>query len=370
MNASSSRCQLGKVAILGAGGFVGSRLVEVFHLSELAEVTPVVRRVAAMARSSRFDLPVALADCRDQDQLEKTLVGCTSVVDCTVGLPAQIEAGARSLIPAAKAAGVRRVVYISSASVHGQNPQLGSSECTPLSDRQEMAYNNAKVRAERQLFDDAIKHGIELFVLRPSIVFGPRDRWISSLIQELRSGMAWLIEEGQGICNTIYVDNLIEAIRCCLLAPASAAGSPYLVGDEEKVTWADLYVNTAVALGIGFETVHQLPVPPETAPTFFDRLNEIRVHPSAQRLIAAVPRPLKGFVKGGLSGLTSTSAINPWLLPASPGIPTPSREMVLLQKCRHRFPSERAAHALGYRPLFTFAEGLNRTLSWADWAAS
>jgi nucleoside-diphosphate-sugar epimerase len=357
-----------RIAVLGAGGFVGSRLVEVLHLSGCAEVVPVVRRVPAMARSSRFALPVAFADVSDPAALACSLAGCSAVVDCTVGMPAAIEAGARSLIPAATSAGVRRVVYLSSASVHGQNPTPGADEASPLSDRQEMAYNNAKVRAERRLFAEATRSAVELFVLRPSIVFGPRDRWLSTLVAELQAGTAWLIEGGQGICNTIYVDNLIEAIRCCLSAPASAAGNPFLVGDAEEITWAHLYEQTAAALGINASSVHQLPVPPAPVRSTADLLNELRVQPASQGLIAAVPSRLKGAVKGAMAGLQPVSTPNPWALPSAPPAPVPSREMVLLQQCRHRFPMAKAAKEIGYCPPVSFSEGLQRTLQWLAWA--
>jgi nucleoside-diphosphate-sugar epimerase len=357
-----------RVAVLGAGGFVGSRLVEVLHLTGAATVIPVVRRVPAMARSSRFDLPVALADTRHSEQLTRVLAGCTSVVDCTVGMPDSIEASARALIPAAKAAGVRRVTYLSSASVHGQNPPPGSDEDSSLSDRQEMAYNNAKVRAENQLFTDAKQYEMELFVLRPSIVFGPRDRWLTSLVEELKCGSAWLIENGQGICNSIYVDNLIEAILCCLRAPASAAGSPYLVGDAEEVTWASLYRLTAAALGLDYVTVHQLPVPPAPLRSPLDALNDLRAQPISQRLISVVPSSIKRVFKGALSGLQPVKRPNPWNLSSGNTLPSPSREMVLLQQCKYRFPYGKAAQALDYKPVISFEEGHRRTLQWMAWA--
>lgn len=360
----------GKTAILGAGGFVGSRIVEVFHLNQIAEVVPVVRRVPSMARLSRFQLDVAIADGRHFDMLVKALEGCKIVVDCTVGMPMDIEAGAKALIPAAKAAGIGRVVYLSSASVHGQNPMPGSDEDTPLSDRQEMAYNNAKVHAERRLFADAQRDGVELFVLRPSIVFGPRDRWITTLVEDLEKGTAWLVENGQGICNTIYVDNLIEAVRCCLAAPSEAAGRPYLVGDAEEVSWHDLYAMTAKALGIGMETIHHLPVPPAPVRKVSDVLGEFRARPSTQRLIAAVPRKIKGFGKGALAGLRPQAPPNPWQLPPSSPSLFPSREMVLLQQCRHRFPQGRAAQFIGYKPVVSFEEGLRRTMAWIEWSST
>ena len=359
-----------KIAILGAAGFVGSRMVELFHLMQIAEIVPVVRRVASMARLSRFQLDIVIADSRHFDALVKALEGCKIVVDCTVGMPMDIEAGAKALIPAAKAAGVKRVVYLSSASVHGQNPMPGSDEDTPLSDRQEMAYNNAKVHAERRLFADAQRYGVELFVLRPSIVFGPRDRWITTLVNDLEKGTACLIENGQGICNTIYVDNLIEAVRCCLTAPSEASGRPYLVGDAEEVSWHDLYERTAKALGKGMEDVHQLPVPPAPVRRLSDVIGEFRARPSTQRLIAAMPRKIKDLSKGALAGLSPQSLPNPWQLPSLPPTVSPSREMVLLQQCRHRFPLSRAAQSLGYKPVVSFEDGLRRTMAWIQWSSS
>ena len=94
---------LPQIAILGAGGFVGSRMVEVFHLTGTAKVIPVVRRVPAMARLSRFDLDIAIADTRDSDRLAEALRGCSAVIDCTVGMPNDIEAAARALLQIGRA---------------------------------------------------------------------------------------------------------------------------------------------------------------------------------------------------------------------------------------------------------------------------
>ena len=56
-----------RVAVLGAGGFIGSRIVEMFHLGGLADVRPVTRSTGALARLSRFDLDWRIADARDQE---------------------------------------------------------------------------------------------------------------------------------------------------------------------------------------------------------------------------------------------------------------------------------------------------------------
>ena len=44
------------VAIIGAGGFIGNRLVEMFHLGGRHEVVPIVRRPSGLALPARFAL--------------------------------------------------------------------------------------------------------------------------------------------------------------------------------------------------------------------------------------------------------------------------------------------------------------------------
>src|SRR6185503_8214586 len=66
---------------------------------------------------------------------------------------------------------------------------------------------------------------------------------------ELLAGTACWLDDGRGICNSLYVDNLVHAIHLALHAPG-VDGQAFLVGDEETVTWADLYRPIARALGI------------------------------------------------------------------------------------------------------------------------
>lgn len=358
-----------KIAVVGANGFVGSRVVELFHLSGLCQVVPIVRGVSGLSRLSRFALDWRLADARRAESLAKALAGCDAVVHGVLGDAQGIEAAAAALLPAAAQAGVRRVVYLSTASVHGQNPAPGTSEDSALSDQQEVEYNNAKVRAERTLLDDFGRYPVGLIMLRPSIVFGPRDRWVSILASELEAGIAWLIREGEGICNTIYVDNLVHAIRLALEAPKAAMGQAYLVGDAETVTWRELYEQTADRMGLRRGAIQHIPVPNFPSRTTLDRLDSLRASPAAQRLIAKIPNQLKSVAKGALKGTQSTVLPNPWQLPIARG-PAPSREMVLLQKCEYRLPDSKARRFLQYEPPVSFSEGLDRTLSWLRWTRS
>ena len=72
-------------AVLGGGGFVGYRLSEYLVLHELAIPRPIVRGFRSMARLSRFDLDIRLADACDVPALVDALTGCDVAFHCVVG---------------------------------------------------------------------------------------------------------------------------------------------------------------------------------------------------------------------------------------------------------------------------------------------
>ena len=66
------------------------------------------------------------------------------------------------------------MIYLSSASVHGQSPVPGTDETSPLQSRQPIPYNRSKIEAERRLSRARSSGAVELVILRPGIVYGPR----------------------------------------------------------------------------------------------------------------------------------------------------------------------------------------------------
>ena len=140
-----------KLAVLGANGFIGTRITEMFALSDLIEVRPIVRNYASLARVSRFDLDSCVVDAFDQKALQTAFRECDVVVHAVAGDIKTILGTLAPVYKAAQLAGVRRLVYLSSGSVHGQAPDPGTDESSALSYKKALPYNNAKVRAERSL---------------------------------------------------------------------------------------------------------------------------------------------------------------------------------------------------------------------------
>lgn len=355
-----------KIAIIGANGFIGSRLVEQFHLGGQHTAIPIVRKPASLALPARFALEWRLGDALDSASLAKALQGCEAVVHAAIGDPVQIERMPSVLCEASAAAGIKRVIYLSSASVHGQNIAAGTTEQTSLHTEHSLDYNNAKVRAERFFFAECTKYGLNGYAFRPGVVYGPRSRWIADLAEELRNGQAWLFENGAGICNGIYVDNLIHAISLAIDA-SKGAGEAYLVGDDETVTWAEFYRAAAQHLDLpeaGIHSIHQLPA---FEKSFRERVEKTVAQPWVQSLLPAVPFKLKRATKTLLASWNPPTSPDAWTLPRSPG-PHITEEMALLQQNRWKFPHQKAAEILGYRPPVSFAEAMRRSFAWLRFA--
>lgn len=355
-----------KIAIIGANGFIGSRLVEQIHLRQQHTAIPIVRKPASLALPARFSLEWRLGDALELESLSKALQGCDAVIHAAIGDTQQIERMPAVLCAAAAAAGIRRVVYLSSASVHGQNIPVGTTEASPLHTEHSIDYNSAKVRAEKSFFSESAKYRLEGYALRPGVVYGPRSRWIADLADELREGRAWLFEDGSGICNSIYVDNLIHAAMLCLDA-ARGAGEAYLVGDNETVTWADFYQAAATHLNEPMTRVHRLTQLPTFEKSFRAKVERTVAQNWVQSLLPAVPFQLKRATKTLLASWNPPPAADAWALPSAPG-PQITEEMALLQQNRWRFPHDKAASALGYRAPVSFEDAMRRSFAWLRFA--
>jgi len=354
-----------EVAIVGANGFIGSRLVENFHLAGRAEVRPVVRNLAGLARAARFRLNCRVGDALDHAAMEQAFAGCEIVIHAIAGSPQTIVESVAPVYRAANATGVRRLIYLSSASVHGQSPALGTIEASPLRDHQTIAYNNAKVRAERKLLDVRQSGKTEVVILRPGIVVGPRSFWITDFAGKLLSRQAAWLDHGRGICNSIYIDNLVYAIDLAMSAP-NVDREAFLLGDEEMVTWADLYLPIAAALGIAQEQIWELTEATVAPISWQERLHRLRSAPPTQRMLAHLPDRLRQALYA-LFFAGAPTATSP--TPTLQNVPSVlSEEMALLYQCAYKLPHLKAAASLHYVAPVSFEEGCRRTIAWLQFA--
>lgn len=346
-------------AVIGAGGFIGSRIVEILHLDRGVRVRPVVRRASSLALARRFAIDARVADARDEAGLTAALRGCDVVVHATAGDPRSIVAGVAPVYRAASAAGCRRLVYLSSAMVVGQSPRQGTDETTPLSLRQPIAYNRAKVRAEQTLFGLRREGGLEVVALRPGIVFGPRSAWIGDFADALLSGRALLVEGGEGLCNAVYVDNVVHAVELAAAA-ANADGEAFFIGEEERMTWREFYEPLARAFGHDISEI--VSVPAVHAPrSLKERIDDVRLSAPVQALLNALPAGLRRAVGAAWKGTGALPDVGTGPL-------RPTLETILLQTSRWAPSWAKARAVLGYEPVVSREEAFRRSVGWLAFA--
>jgi nucleoside-diphosphate-sugar epimerase len=145
-------------------------------------------------------------------------------------------------------AGVKRFVFISSIKVNGEeSPTPYTTESSPMPSD---PYGISKWEAEQTLRKIEAEAGLEVVILRPTLVYGPGVKAnFLNLMKIISNGIPLPFASITNKRSLIYVGNLVDALATCTVHPA-AAGNTYLVSDGEDVSTPDLIRRMAAALGV------------------------------------------------------------------------------------------------------------------------
>jgi 2-alkyl-3-oxoalkanoate reductase len=353
----------GGVAIIGASGFVGARLLEVAVLGGRTDIVPVVRAFRSVGRIANLGLSYRLGDAARAEALEAALAGCEAVVNLTSADPADILRTTQGVYTAAVAAGARLLVHLSSATVFGQveRPDL-PDDAPPLLDHW-MPYAREKGRAENWLRDRMAERRLAVVVLRPGLIWGPRSPWVLRPAAELVSGTAWLVGDGEGICNLMYVDNLVRSIDA-VVAHGSPVPGFYNVADDETTTWREYYAALAAGLGVDMATVHKVPGYRYRAGVR-GLVEELRNLPPYRWLTHRLSPETKAAIKLRLRRALERDRPERRAANASPVV---ARDLWHLQTTRHRLSTTRFRATFGHCNQHSFASGVAASLGWLRFA--
>ncbi|WKB50661.1 complex I NDUFA9 subunit family protein [Eleftheria terrae] len=205
---------MNRIVVLGGSGFIGRHLCEKWVASwpeGSATVVVPTRRPAHV----RDLLPLpgiepALLERLDEKRLAPLLHGADAVVNL-VGILHGSEAAFRQahaglpeqLVRACRQAGVRRVVHVSA---------LGASADAPSHYLRSKAAGEAALRAATDL---------QLTLLRPSVVFGEGDRFLTLFARLQRSFPVLPLAGGESRLQPVWVEDVARAILRCLDRPDS-----------------------------------------------------------------------------------------------------------------------------------------------------
>lgn len=239
-----------QITVLGGSGFIGTRLV-----GALLDAGHTVR-IFDKAPSAAYPALATPGDVRDAQAVAQALQGC----DCAIDLAAEHRddvrpatlyfdvnvGGARNIVRAAEAGGVRRIVFLSSVAVYGLDQPL-ADEAAPL--RPCTDYGRSKAEAEAVYSDwvAAAPDMRSLLLVRPTVVFGEGNRGnVFTLIEQLRRGRFAMVGDGANRKSIAYVGNLVDFLLTQLGTAPGVSVCNY--ADKPDPTMHDLVAALAALL--------------------------------------------------------------------------------------------------------------------------
>lgn len=227
--------------------------------------------------------------------------------------------GTENIAKSAKNNGVRHFIHLSSVMVYGFEFPPHCAENSPMNGDKN-PYCTTKIEAEEILFP----LGDETFgitILRPGDVYGPGSvPWIIRPL-EMKSAMQFILpDNGRGVFNSLYIDNLIDALLICI--EEKAYGKIYNVTDDAPITNKVFYEKLFALCGMG--TLLTMP--------------------------KSILFPLSGMYSTLLSYMKKSAEVNP--------------QAVRYMLRPHSYSCRKIKDELGYFPKIKLDEGLKITHQW------
>lgn len=324
---------MARVVVTGASGFIGGHIARRLHTAG-HEVLATGRDVDRLRELAALGIATQACDLVHDDLssllMDRELVVHGAALSSPWGkrddfIAANVDTTQR-LLDAARHVGAQRFVHISSPSIYFQlRDQYDTAEAFEPPRQWINAYAETKWLAEQRV-RAAAAQGLPSIMLRPRAVFGEGDRAIfPRLLKLAQRGWFPRIGDGRAMIDVTYVANVVAAVEAAMRPQAPTDGRAFNITNGEPMP-----VNVLLAL-------------------LFRAVN-LRV-----RMIR-LPRSLAV----ALGRLSET-----WAL-ARPGQPEPrlSRYGVGVLGYSQTLDISAAREQLGYRPMISVAEGIERFASW------
>lgn len=319
------------VFVTGGTGFVGAHLVKALRARGDSVVALV--RQPALAQRLGWDGDRAIrlvhGDLNDEAALREGCANADVVYHVAGKIAARHAAdymatnrdGTANVLEAARDAGAKRLLLVSSLAVAGptthRHPIDETRAPAPVTN-----YGQSKLAAE--VLVRAMPPSLPWTIIRPPVVYGEWDRGTLTIFKLVQSGFMPLFGDGSQELSVIHAEDLAQALIAGGTSP-SAAGRIYFAAHPAVITSRELAL--AVARALGKERLRIIPVPSLVA-----------------RGVLAVMGTLAHLT--GRASLLSTDKADEYLAPA--------------WTCR----SDALMRDTGWRPRIDLETGLRRAANW------
>ncbi len=238
--------------VTGATGLLGSHIAEKL-VAQGVPVRALVRANSEIRFLQSLGVETVVGDLTDRDSCRRALRGVTTVYHCAAKVgdwgnwdefKSACLDGTSNLALASVDVGVRRFLHISSTSAYGHPAEGGP----PIDETAELGqrlwplwdyYTRSKVDCERLLWKLVETEGLPLTIIRPSWLYGERDRTtLERLVGRLRAGKVPLIGRGDNPLSAIYAGNVADAAILAANDPGSV-GEAYNITHQGQLTQAE-----------------------------------------------------------------------------------------------------------------------------------
>ena len=260
-----------RVLVTGAGGFIGSHLVEAL-VREGYRVRAFVRYVSGgsignlqwLPSEVLSELELVRGDIRDADAVRRACRGCSSVLHLAASIsipystvhPREVietnVVGTLNVLSALlEADSIDRVVVTSTSEVFGTAQRVPMDEQHPL--RPQSPYAASKVAADKLAESFFHSYGLPVVILRPFNTYGPRQTAraiVPTIILQALQRHEIRLGRLETTRDLLYVADTVAAFLCCLRAPAeSVLGESFNVGTGQEVSIGELCRRLCTLLG-------------------------------------------------------------------------------------------------------------------------
>ena len=327
-----------KTLVTGGGGFLGRYIVE--KLAARGDSVRVLGRSPYPPLQS-VGVETVQADIRNRN----AVVNACRDVDVVFHVASIVKLwgaweefrginvdGTTNVIEGCKAHGVPRLVYTSTPSVvFGRGDLCNIDETYPYPERYDSFYPASKAMAERAVLSANGGNGLSTVVLRPHLIWGPRDtHLVPAVILRARKHQLMIVGDGRAIVDFTYVENAADAHLLAgdlLSAGSTVAGRAYFISQDEPVLLWE-FVNLILE----------------------------RMH--IRRATRKIPLPVARAV-----GATLEIVHSALHLEAEPRV---TRFLAIQLARSHYFNISRAKQDLGYTPRVPTAQGLDRLIEYME----
>jgi len=311
------------IGITGVSGFIGR------HLADRCVAEGGAVRGLDLQSTGNPAVEFVRGSVTSPEAVQKFSDGCNIVLHTAAivkegGDPQLFEQinvqGTRTVVQAARLAGVRRFVQISSVMVYGFHFDGVVDEESPLRGEGN-PYCQTKIDSEEAALSEHRVGDFDVTAIRCGDVYGPGSiPWTIRPVQMMKTGIFTLADGGRGILNHVYIDNLIDGILLAVHSPKT--GTAFNLTDDRATTCREFFEYYGRMLG------HRRL---RSGPAFLLKTG-LRIAAGCQRLVGK----------------------EPWVLPDS----------ISYLTRRGTYSIAKARKHLGFEPRIDLPEGMQRTHQW------